>query len=201
MPLMLACEIPGSFHRSQHEMGQHAMHRVLKTFSSLDHSTPTNTHFNEKCIEIANPFLHSYRDTGLCGMYIVGRPATAGPSDGSVMVEVIQYTMCEWCRFTQKMLHDKELAQAKVNLKAQLLFNMDGGGNAAQDIGRQVLHYGRRVPLQEMYDRIDDVTATNVQEVLQHYFYGRKPCFSYLGYLAAMPNYDWTEHWTYRYWY
>lgn len=57
LPLALACEIPGPFHRSQHEMGQHAMHRVLKTFSSLDHSTPTNTHFNEKCIEIANPFL------------------------------------------------------------------------------------------------------------------------------------------------
>lgn len=201
IPLALACEIPSSFHRSQHELGQHAMHRVLKTFSSLDHSTPTNTHFNEKCIEIANPFLKSYKDDGLCGMYVVGRPATGGPGDAGVMVEVLQYTMAEWCRFAQKMLHENELNQAKVNLKAQLLFNMDGSANAAQDIGRQVLYFNRRVPLPEMYDRIDDTTATNVQEVLQHYFYGRKPVFSYLGYLAAIPNYDWTQHWTYKYWY
>lgn len=201
VPLALACEIPGSFHRSQHELGQHAMHRVLKTFSSLDHSTPTNTHFNEKCIEIANPFLLSYKDEGLCGMYVVGRPATGGPGDAGVMVEVIQYTIAEWCRFAQKMLHEHEFAQAKVNLKAQLLFNMDGSANSAQDIGRQVLHLGRRVPLTEMYDRIDDTTATNVQEVLQHYFYGRKPVFSYLGYLSQIPNYDWTQHWTYKYWY
>ncbi|EPY42117.1 mitochondrial processing peptidase [Angomonas deanei] len=177
------------------------MHRVLKTFSSLDHSTPTNTHFNEKCIETANPFLHSYKDEGLCGMYVVGRPAAGGPGDGGVMVEVLQYTIAEWCRFAQKMLHENELNQAKTNLKAQLLFNMDGSANTAQDIGRQVLHLGRRVPLGEMYDRIDDTTGTNVQEVLQHYFYGRKPVYSYLGYIANIPHYDWTQHWTYKYWY
>lgn len=201
VPLALACEIPGSFHRSQHELGQHAMHRVLKTFSSLDHSTPTNTHFNEKSIETANPFLHSYKDVGLCGMYVVGRQAMGGPGDGGVIVEVLQYTIAEWCRIAQKMLHDNELAQAKVNMKAQLLFNMDGSANSAKDIGRQILHYGRRVPLTEMYDRIDDTSASNVQEVLQHYFYGRKPVYSYLGYISSIPNYDWTQHWSYKYWY
>ncbi|CBH11005.1 metallo-peptidase, Clan ME, Family M16, putative [Trypanosoma brucei gambiense DAL972] len=201
LPLALACEVPGPFHRSQHELGQHAMHRVLKTFSSLDHSTPTNTHFNEKCIEIANPFLHQYKDTGLCGMYVVGRPAQAGPGDGTAMIEVFQYTIAEWCRICQKILHEQELAQAKVNLKSQLLFNMDGSSNSAEDIGRQVLHYGRRIPLEEMYARIDDVTPTNVQEVLQHYFYGRKPVYSYLGYCANIPGYDWTQHWSYKYWY
>ncbi|PBJ69822.1 mitochondrial processing peptidase, beta [Trypanosoma cruzi cruzi] len=201
LPLALACEIPGPFHRSQHELGQHAMHRVLKTFSSLDHSTPTNTHFNEKCIEIANPFLQQYKDTGLCGMYIVGRPAQSGPGDAGAMIEVFQYTMAEWCRICQKMLHQHELEQAKVNLKSQLLFNMDGSTNSAEDIGKQVLHYGRRIPLEEMYARIDDVTPTNVQEVLQHYFYSRKPVYSYLGYCAYIPGYDWTQHWSYKYWY
>ncbi|KAG8346559.1 Insulinase (Peptidase family M16) Peptidase M16 inactive domain [Trypanosoma vivax] len=201
LPLALACEIPGPFHRSQHELGQHAMHRVLKTFSSLDHSTPTNTHFNEKCIEIANPFLHQYRDTGLCGMYVVGRPAQAGPGDGTAMIEVFQYTLAEWCRICQKVLHPNELEQAKVNLKSQLLYNMDGSINSAEDTGRQVLQYGRRIPLEEIYARIDDITPTNVQEVLQHYFYGRKPVYSYLGYCANIPGYDWTQHWSYKYWY
>lgn len=200
LPLQLATQITGNFHRSQHDLGQHQLHRVLKTFSSLDHSTPTNTHFNEKAIEVANGFLKQYSDAGLCGMYIVGRPASAA-GDAGVMHEILQYSMSEWCRFTQKVLHPVELEQAKVNVKSQLLFNMDGSSNTAEDIGRQVLYHGRRVPLEEMYNRIDDVTPSNVQEVLQHYFYARKPMFSYLGYAYPIPNYDWTHHWTYKYWY
>lgn len=201
LPLQLATQITGNFHRSQHELGQHQMHRVLKTFSSLDHATPTNTHFNEKSIETANAFLKQYSDAGLCGMSIVARPCQTAIGDSSVLQEILQYTMSEWTRFTQKVLHQVELDQAKVNLKSQMLFNMDGSSNSAEDIGRQVLYYGRRVPLEEMYARIDDVTATNVQEVLQHYYYARKPVFSYNGYIYPLPGYDWTHHWTYKFWY
>lgn len=201
LPLQLATQITGNFHRSQHELGQAQMHRVLKTFSSLDHSTPTNTHFNEKAIETANSFLKQYSDGGLCGMNIVARPCQTAIGDASVLHEILQYSMSEWTRFSQKVLHEVELDQAKVNVKSQLLFNMDGTSNTAEDIGRQVLYHGRRVPLEEMYNRIDDVTATNVQEVLQHYFYARKPVFSYNGYIYPIPNYDWTHHWTYKFWY
>lgn len=201
VPLALATQITGDFHRSQHELGQHQMHRVLKTFSSLDHSTPTNTHFNEKSIEVANSFLKQYSDAGLCGMNLVARPAQTAVGDASVLQEILQYSMSEWCRFSQKVLHPVELEQAKVNYKSQLLFNMDGSSNSAEDIGRQVMLFGRRVPLEEMYNRVDDVTPTNVQECLQHYFYGRKPVFSYNGYIYPLPGYDWTHHWTYKYWY
>eukprot|EP00331_Platyophrya_macrostoma_P022533 CAMPEP_0176453322 /NCGR_PEP_ID=MMETSP0127-20121128/29154_1 /TAXON_ID=938130 /ORGANISM="Platyophrya macrostoma, Strain WH" /LENGTH=486 /DNA_ID=CAMNT_0017842129 /DNA_START=34 /DNA_END=1494 /DNA_ORIENTATION=- len=201
LPLQLATQVTGSFHRSQHELGQAQMHRVLKTFSSLDHSTPTNTHFNEKAIEVANSFLKQYGDAGLCGMYLVARPCQTGAGDASILHEILQYTMSEWCRISQKVLHQVELDQAKVNLKSQLLFNMDGSSNTAEDIGRQVLYHGRRIPLEEMYNRIDDITAANVQEVLQHYFFSRKPVFSYMGYVYPMPGYDWTHHWTYKYWY
>lgn len=201
LPLQLATQVTGDFHRSQHELGQHQMHRVLKTFSSMDHSTPTNTHFNEKAIEIANSFLKQYSDAGLCGMNIVGRSCATAPGDASVLQEILQYSMSEWCRFSQKVLHEVELEQAKVNVKSQLLFNMDGSSNTAEDIGRQVLYHGRRVPLEEMYSRIDDITATNVQEVLQHYFFSRKPVFSYMGYVYPLPGYDWSHHWTYKYWY
>lgn len=200
VPLQLATQAFGNFHRSQHEMGQHAMHRVLKTFSSLDHSTPTNTHFPEQSIEIANPFLNQYSDSGLCGMYIVGRPHSTGGSADS-MQEIWQYTMHEWCRMTQKVMHEQELEQAKVNLKAQLLFNQDGASNSAQDIGRQALYFGRRVPLAEMFARIDDITTTNVQETLGHYFFARRPVYSFLGYTYPLGAYDMTSNWTYKYWY
>lgn len=201
VPLALATQVHGNFHRSQHEMGQHAMHRVLKTFSSQDHSTPTNTHFPEQAIETCNSYLKQYKDTGLCGMYFVARPYQTGPGDAGSSQEIWQYTMAEWCRMTQKMMHDQELEQAKTNYKAQQLFNMDGSTNSCKDIGTQVLQIGRRVPLAEMYNRVDDVTVTNVQETLQHYFFARKPVYSMMGYTYPLPNYDWSSHWTYKYWY
>lgn len=200
LPLMLASQVFGNFHRSQHEMGQHAMHRVLKVFSSQDHGTPTTTHFPEKGIETANQFMQQYSDTGLAGMYIVGRPASTH-GDAANMQEMWQWTMSEWCRISQKLLHQQELEQAKVNLKSQLLFNMDGSSNSAADIGKQVLYNGRRVPIAEMFNRIDDITVTNVQETLQHYFFARRPVYSFMGYTYPLANYEWSSMWTYKYWY
>lgn len=200
LPLMLASQVFGNFHRSQHELGQHAMHRVLKVFSSQDHGTPTTTHFPEKGIEVANQFMHQYSDTGLAGMYIVGRPACTHGDAGN-MQEMWQWTMSEWCRISQKLLHQQELEQAKVNLKSQLLFNMDGSSNSAADIGKQVLYNGRRVPIAEMFNRIDDITVTNVQETLQHYFFARRPVYSFMGYTYPLANYEWSSMWTYKYWY
>lgn len=201
IPLGLATQIHGGFHRSQHEMGQHAMHRVLKVYASQDHNTPSNVHFPEQSIEVANSFLKQYNNTGLCGMYLVARPAMTSPNDAGSVQEIWQYTMAEWCRMTQKMMHQQELDQAKVNYKAQLLFNQDGSSNSATDIGRQVLQLGRRVPLNEMFARVDDITVTNVQETLQHYFFARRPVYSLMGYAYPLPTYEYSSMWTYKYWY
>ena len=201
VPLTLSTHIHGGFHRSQHELGQHAIHRVMKTFSSLDHGTPTNTPFPEKAIETLNSFSHFYEDTGLVGQYVVGRPAQTGPGDASSMYQLLQLSMVDFTRLAQKCVYDRELDQAKVNYKAQLLFNADGATNSNLDIGNQVLSIGRRVPLDEMYARIDDVTPTNVQETLQHYFYSRRPVLSMLGYLYPLPGYDALCFWMWKYWY
>eukprot|EP00657_Telonema_sp_P-1_P003009 TRINITY_DN1704_c0_g1_i3.p1 TRINITY_DN1704_c0_g1~~TRINITY_DN1704_c0_g1_i3.p1 ORF type:complete len:177 (-),score=96.02 TRINITY_DN1704_c0_g1_i3:67-597(-) len=113
IPLGLATQIHGGFHRSQHEMGQHAMHRVLKVYASQDHNTPSNVHFPEQSIETASSFLKQYNNTGLCGMYLVARPCMTSPNDAGSVQEIWQYTMADWCRMTQKMMHQQELDQAK----------------------------------------------------------------------------------------
>lgn len=201
LALQLVTQITGNFHRSQHELGQHAVHRAMKMFCGHDQVGPTETHLHEKALEIANSFCKQYSDAGLCGMYLVTRPQPTSPGDASSHQEFIQVTMAEWCRMSQKVLHPIELEQAKVNLKAQLLYNMDGATNSALDIARQVQLYGRRVPLEEMYARIDDITPNNCQEVLHHYFYGRKPVFSHMGYTYPIAGYDWSHHWTYKFFY
>jgi predicted Zn-dependent peptidase len=201
VPLQLVTHIHGGWDRSQAELGQAAIHRVLKTFSSLDHGTPTNTPFPEQAPETMASFFNQYEDTGLIGMAISGRPYVNGPDLATTMWDFLHISMMDWARLGQKVVHQQELDQAKVNMKAQLLFNMDGATNSAKDIAKQVFHYGRRVPLDEMHARIDDVTAANIQEVLQHYYFARKPVVAMTGYLGYMPHYDGIVHWTYKYWY
>lgn len=199
IPLQLVTQVTGNYHRSQVDLGQAAIHRTLKMFSAHDFSGPTNTHLNEKCIEVANSFCKQYSDSGLIGQYLVTRPVVTGPGDAGSTWETLQVSMNEWARLAQKHLHETEAEQAKVNLKAQLLFNMDGSVNSAEDIARQVQLYGRRVPLDEMYARIDDVTPNNMQETLYHYFFAKRPLYSHMGYTYNIPAYDYSQHWTYKY--
>lgn len=200
VPLQLVAQITGNYHRSQQELGQHNLHRMLKIYSAHDHGYLPDTHMHEKAIETANGFCKQYSDSGLLGMYVVQRPCqVAAGTDMSSIYEIMQLTMAEWSRLSQKVLGVAEAEQAKVNLKAQLLFNMDGSQNSAEDIARQVRLFGRRVPLDEMYSRIDDITPNNMQEVLHHYWFSRKPVYSHMGYTFPIPAYDVTQLWTYKY--
>lgn len=50
---------------------------------------------------------------------------------------------------------EMEVQRAKNILKANLLLQLDGTTPVCEDIGRQMLCYGRRIPLQEMDERIE----------------------------------------------
>lgn len=195
LALELATHIFGNFHRSQHELGNHAIHRTMKVFSSMDFGTPTNTPMPEQGIESVTSFYEKYEDSGLAGMVINCRPWQTGPGWAGNLQDYLQYTMLEWARLAQKMVQEQELDQAKVNMKSQLLFNQDGSTNSFEDIGKQVQLYGRRVPLEELFARVDDITPTNTWEVLQHYYYARRPVVSMYGYIYLIPDYCSIGNW------
>ena len=63
-------------------------------------------------------------------------------------------------------LSEFEIDRAKAQLKTTLAMQLGEGTSAVcEDIGRQVLTYGRRVPIEEMYARIDAVDAEAVNRV------------------------------------
>jgi predicted Zn-dependent peptidase len=186
----LVTHIHGKYHRSQHELGQHAIHRLVKTYSNMDFGTPTNTPMPEKSIETMQSFHHSYADTGLVGMYVVGRQSKTNAHLARSMSETLDHSVNDFARLAAKSVDTTELLQAKVNFKAQLMYNCDGSHNTAKELARQVYLYGRKVPLEEMYARIDDIAPVNIQETLQHYLTNRKPVFSLYGYFYPTLSYD-----------
>jgi processing peptidase subunit beta len=50
---------------------------------------------------------------------------------------------------------DAEVTRARNLLKSQLLVQLDGSTPVCEDIGRQMLTYGRRIPLSELDMRLD----------------------------------------------
>jgi len=188
--LQLFAHVQGSYHRSQHELGVAAAHRIIKVYGSMDHGP---THFNllpNECPEMVNAFHLAYEDTGLTGTYLVGRQWKSGYCCYLSFADLMEVQVKEFGRLCNKVIADQELDQAKIKFKNQLLLNMDGATNSAIDAAEQVFHLGRRVPLSEMYARIDDITPANVHEVMGHYFGGKFPVFGFNGNFYPMPGYD-----------
>lgn len=59
-----------------------------------------------------------------------------------------------------------------------------------EDIGRQLLCYGRRLPLHELEARINNVTAENIRNVCRKYFVNRSPALAAIGPIEQFPKYD-----------
>ena len=87
-----------------------------------------------------------YKDTGLRGIYFV-----CGGLDIKDMFFNIQQ---EWKRMCTSIT-DFEVDRAKNLLKTNMLLQLDGTTPICEDVGRQMLCYGRRIPQHELEARID----------------------------------------------
>lgn len=68
---------------------------------------------------------------------------------------------------------------------------------AAEDIGRQMLVYGRRMPKAEMFTRIDAIDAAAVKEVADRFLYDQELAITAIGDTQELPDYNWMRRNTY----
>lgn len=127
-------------------------------------------------------FNTSYSDTGLFGIYLVS-DRVHGLDD--LVYEVQQ----EWMRVCLSV-GEGEVARAKQQLKAALLLSLDGSLNVCEDIGRQMLTFGRRMSIAEMDALIDGIDAERVRKVAQKYLYDQCPAVAAIGPVQTMPDYN-----------
>merc|ERR1711907_397458 len=131
-----------------------------------DPNTPCgNTPASSLCKELVGEnaaksvmsFNTTYQNTGLFGVY--------GVSDHTTVENFLYIQMQELVRMGHKV-SEYEINRAKAQLKTSLSMQLSEGTSAVcEDIGRQVLTYGRRVPMEEMFARIDAVDADAINRV------------------------------------
>jgi processing peptidase subunit beta len=127
-------------------------------------------------------FNTAYSDTGLFGIYLVA-DATRDLDD------LLYHVQQEWVRLCLRA-SEGEVARAKMQLKSALLLSLDGTSAIAEDIGRQVLAYGRRLSLPEIYAAIDAVDVRAVRSTATAYLYDRDPAVVALGPVGSLPDYN-----------
>ncbi|KAK6626623.1 hypothetical protein RUM44_009099 [Polyplax serrata] len=125
-----------------------------------------------------------YKDTGLWGVYFVCEPKNCD----DMMFLIIE----EWKRLCTSVTTN-EVERAKNLLKTNMLLQLDGTTPVCEDIGRQMLCYGRRIPLPELEARINMITAEQVRNVMLKYVYDRCPVVAAVGPIETLPDYNETR--------
>lgn len=134
---------------------------------------------------IANSFTSfstSYSDTGMFGIHIVS-------PDRMRLDDVVYYIQQEWVRMCLDVT-DAEVDRAKSQIKTSVLMGLDGSTMVADDIGRQLLAYGRRLTPYELDARISSVSAADVRRVASKYLYDKDPVMIGSGPIEALPDYN-----------
>jgi len=168
IPLMIANTLIGNWDRS---MG-----------GGANNSSPLAANCAEK--EFAHSFQSfntCYKDTGLWGIYFV--------TDANNQDHMIYNIQQEWMRLCTSVT-DFEVERAKNLLKTNMLLQLDGTTPICEDIGRQMLCYGRRMPQHELEVRINAVDAAMVKDICFKYIYDRCPAVAAVGPIENLPDYN-----------
>lgn len=166
---------------------------------SWDATSPGSVNFGSKLAQrIASnklaksmmAFNTNYTDTGLFGVHV----ATDDPDH---IDDLAWCVMREFGALAYDVEED-DLLRAKEQLKSSLLLHVDSSTSAlAEDIGRQVLTYGRRLPLAELFARIDAVNVASVKAAGRRFITDQEVAVSSMGPTGFLPDLNWFRRRTY----
>jgi predicted Zn-dependent peptidase len=113
-----------------------------------------------------------YADTGLFGLY-AGTDEIDAPELMRVMVaEVANAT---------ETLNETEVARAKAQMKASLLMALESSEARLGQLARQMLAYGRPIPLDEIVGKVDAVTVESARAAGRALIASSRPAIAALG--------------------
>lgn len=174
-PLMLMQLLLGSYDRAS-GMGHNYASNLCQDVAE-----------NELCYSL-NTFNTHYKDTGLFGVYAVCPDNKIDDASWYIMNNLIRLV---------HSVGDEEVERAKVSLKAAMLSNLDGHNNVAEEIGRSLLNYGRRMTPAETFCRIDAVTTDDIKATAYKFFNDKDHALAAVGGIHELPDYTWFRRHSY----
>lgn len=168
IPLLLAQSVVGSWNRTMAD-GAILSSKLAQAIAKYDlaHSF---TSFNVP-----------YSDTALWGIYLT--------SDKRYQLDDLVYLVQqEWVRLCLA-LTDPEVQRAKMLLKARMMLALEGTSSIAEDLGVQMLTFGRHYSMEERLAMVDSVSLDKVKAACLEYIYDRCPAVAAFGPIESCPDY------------
>lgn len=158
---------------SMHHPDKHALYLLNNILGGGSLNSRFNTSLREKNglvyhVESSTTF---YSDTGLFSVYFA-----CDPKYRERCVRLIEK---EIEKIKKKKLTPMQLSQAKRQWKGQLGIAAENNENSCLSMAKNYLHQKRLVPLSEVFNRIDQITADQVNAVANELFTSRRFRLSY----------------------
>jgi len=115
-------------------------------------------------------FHHIYTDSSLFGLFASFVPASSGLRGGNTPGQIMPHLVHQLSLLLYTPIPETELSRAKNQLKSSLMMALESRAVEVEDLGRQVLVHGRKVPVSEMTDKIDELNTDDIRRVAARVF-------------------------------
>ncbi len=107
-------------------------------------------------------FNQSYTDSGMWGVYV--------GTDKEYVEHVHELVVAELNKISEELVPEKELSEAKAQLKGKLLLSQENTSNRMMRLAKSELYFDRFVTLDELVENIDSVTAEQILRFSKEFF-------------------------------
>ena len=125
-------------------------------------------------------FLSCYRDGGLFGIY-----AGTGAKEAGELIPVVADEILK----VRDSVSEDELARARAQLKSSILMSLESTSARCELLARQIMIFGRPIPVAETVAKIEAVDAAAVTAVARRMTAG-KPVLTALGPIAGVEGFE-----------
>ncbi|KAI8990623.1 LuxS/MPP-like metallohydrolase [Trametes punicea] len=126
---------------------------ILNRFPQIDHCAS---------------FHHIYTDSSLFGLFASFLPSNGRQADSPA--HILPHLAHQLSLILYSNIPHAELKRAKNQLKSSLMMALESRAVEVEDLGRQVLVHGRRVPIAEMCEKIDSLDIAKMRQVAGRLF-------------------------------
>ncbi|XP_077215093.1 mitochondrial-processing peptidase subunit alpha-like [Tasmannia lanceolata] len=165
----IAFEVPGGWHKEKEAMTVTVLQMLMGGGGSFSAGGPGKGMYSRLYLRILNEFQQIqsfsafnsiYNNTGIFGIH-----AATGSEFVSKAIDLAAGELLAVA--TPGEVDQVQLDRAKESTKSAVLMNLESRIVAAEDIGRQILTYGERKPVEHFLKAVDEVTLNDISSIAQ----------------------------------
>lgn len=126
-------------------------------------------------------YTSNYKDIGLFSIY-----GSTTPDKAQEFIE----TMYASLRKSTDSITEEELERSRTQFRASLLMGKEGTGYRSEEMGRHYSCFGRHIPVEEIFEKLNAVKIKDLQAKLEDFLNRKQFTFAAIGPTNDLPDYN-----------